>query len=59
MSSAPDLAYVFADHVANGRYADIPAAAVDTAKKSILDTLGVTLAASGVERLYSAIIRAN
>src|SRR5215216_6327079 len=49
MSSAPDLCHDFATHIASARYADIPGDAVDAAKKSVLDTLGVTLAASGVE----------
>lgn len=49
MSAAPDLSYYFADHVASARFEKIPPQAVDAAKKSILDTLGVTLAASGVE----------
>lgn len=39
----------FASFAANCRYADLPESAVEGAKKSILDTLGVMLAATGVE----------
>jgi 2-methylcitrate dehydratase PrpD len=49
MSTQTDLSYDFADFVINTRYSDLPADAIDAAKKSILDTLGVILAASGVE----------
>lgn len=49
MSSNPDLSHVFADFVANARYEDLPASAIEGAKKSVLDTLGVILAATGVE----------
>jgi 2-methylcitrate dehydratase PrpD len=44
-----DLSELFARCVAATRYEDLPAAAIDTAKKSLLDTLGVMLAASGAE----------
>lgn len=39
----------FAAFAAQSRYADLPDSAVEGAKKSILDTLGVMLAATGVE----------
>ncbi|MBB3526980.1 MmgE/PrpD family protein [Rhizobium sp. BK456] len=42
-----DLSFHLARHVAKTRFEDLPQAAVDTAKKSILDLLGVSLAASG------------
>jgi 2-methylcitrate dehydratase PrpD len=48
-SSMTDLSQDFATFVAGTRYDDLPADAVDGAKKSILDTLGVILAATGVE----------
>jgi 2-methylcitrate dehydratase PrpD len=47
--SRPDLSYDFAAMVAETRYDDLPASAIEGAKKSILDTVGVILAASGVE----------
>lgn len=41
-----DLGAVFARHVFNTRFEDIPAPAIDSAKKSVLDTFGVILGAS-------------
>ena len=49
MSKPADISHDFAAFVAGTTYADLPAEAVEGAKKSILDTLGVILAASGVE----------
>lgn len=49
MSNTPDICHNFADNVANTRFEDLSPDAIDGAKKSILDTLGVTLAASGME----------
>jgi 2-methylcitrate dehydratase PrpD len=49
MSSPSDLTREFASFVADTEYADLPASAVEGAKKSVLDTIGVILAASGVE----------
>lgn len=49
MTAIADLSCDFADFVANAQYTDLPPDAVDGAKKSILDTVGVTLAASGME----------
>ena len=49
MSDDRDIAHDFAECAATLRYDDVPAAARDAAKKSIFDTLGVSLAASGLE----------
>ena len=44
-----DLVEHFAHHIAGATYDQLPPAAREAAKKSILDTLGVILAASGME----------
>ena len=44
-----DLSSDFAHFAAQSRYEDLPVEAIEGAKKSILDTIGVILAASGVE----------
>ena len=49
MSTPTDLSSDFADFVVNTKYTDLPADAIDGAKKSILDTLAVMIAATGVE----------
>ncbi|MDO9433959.1 MmgE/PrpD family protein [Hydrogenophaga sp.] len=49
MKNEPDLLQAFAAFAANCRYEDLSPEAIDGAKKSILDTLGVMLAATGVE----------
>lgn len=49
MNATTDLSQELARFAANTRFADLPAEAVVAAKKSILDTLGVMLAASGME----------
>ena len=49
MSSKPDLSQEFANHVVNTRYENLSNEAIETAKKSILDILGVILAGSGME----------
>lgn len=49
MSRSTDLSHDFASFVSGTQYDDLPPEAVDGAKKSILDTLGVILAATGVE----------
>jgi len=49
MSQARDLCHVFADHVVKTRYENLSPAAIEAAKKTILDTIGVILAASGME----------
>lgn len=46
----------FADLFANTRYSSLTPAAIDAAKKSILDTLGVICAASGVEPALRSIV---
>jgi 2-methylcitrate dehydratase PrpD len=51
-----DLCEEFATSIADVRYEQLPSAAVDTAKKSILDTLGVILAASGLEPAVRPVI---
>ena len=43
--NSPDLCQVFADHIVETRFEALPADAVEGAKKSILDILGVILAA--------------
>lgn len=42
-----DLSHEFASFVAGFRYEDLPANAIDIAKTSILDTLGISVAATG------------
>jgi 2-methylcitrate dehydratase PrpD len=49
MSIPADLSQDFATMVANTEYENLPASAIEGAKKSILDTIGVILGASGVE----------
>lgn len=44
----PNLSRTLADHIASARYEQIPLAAIEAAKKSLLDALGVTLGASGM-----------
>ena len=45
-----DLVHHFGELAANTEYAQLPGDAVEAAKKSILDTLGVSLAGSGWHR---------
>ena len=56
MSGHSDVSNAFADLLARARYEDLPAAAIEAAKKSVLDTLGVILAASGVEPRVRALV---
>lgn len=42
-----DAAYIFADHVANTNFEDLPSEVVKATKRSVLDTIGVILAGSG------------
>lgn len=49
MNAGIDLSQVLAHFAASTRYENLPSAAIEAAKKSVLDTLGVMLAASGVE----------
>ena len=51
-----DLAHHFADLAVETKYSDLSADAVDAAKKTILDTLGVTLAASGLEASVGSVL---
>lgn len=51
-----DLVHHLADAVVHTRYAKLPADAVEAAKKSILDTLGVILAASGMEPAVQGVV---
>jgi 2-methylcitrate dehydratase PrpD len=55
MSNTRDLVHDFADFAASVRYEDVPPDAREAAKKSILDTLGVALAASGLEPAARAV----
>lgn len=56
MSAPRDLVHDFADHAAHLRYDDLPDAAREAAQKSILDTMGVILAASGMEPAARGVI---
>jgi 2-methylcitrate dehydratase PrpD len=56
MNDELDLCHHFADFAANTRYEDLPDDAIEAAKKTILDTLGVTLAASGMEPAVKALV---
>ena len=56
MNDDLDLCHHFAKFVANARYEDLSDDAIEGAKKTILDTLGVTLAASGVEPAVRALV---
>ena len=49
MSDTRDLVHHFAAFAAAVRYENVPEDAREAAKKSILDTLGVSLAASSLE----------
>ncbi|WP_284058851.1 MmgE/PrpD family protein [Streptomyces sp. AS02] len=51
-----DLVHHLADAVVGTRYAQLPADAVEAAKKSILDTLGVILAAGGTEPAVQGVV---
>ena len=56
MNDDLDLCHHFAKFVADTRYEDLPEDAIEGAKKTILDTLGVTLAASGMEPAVRALV---
>ena len=49
MAVATDLSQELAKFAAETRFSDLPPGAVEAAKKSVLDTLGVMLGASGIE----------
>ena len=55
MPRPPDLVEEFADHVASARFDALSPEAIEAAKKSILDTMGVILAASGLEPAASPV----
>ena len=56
MSEQRDLVHLFAEHAAGLRYDDLPPEAAEAAKKSILDTIGVILAASTLEPSVRGVI---
>jgi 2-methylcitrate dehydratase PrpD len=56
MNDDVDVSRVLATFAAETRYADLPAGAVEAAKKSLLDTLGVMLGASGLEPAVRPIV---
>lgn len=56
MSTLADLSDVFADYVASVQYEHLNEDAIDGAKKTILDTLGVMLAAGGMEPAARSVI---
>ena len=45
------ISEILAAHVVNANYEDLPADVIDIAKKDILDTLGVAVAALGARAL--------
>lgn len=51
-----DLSWEIAEFFAENRYEKLPQSAIDGAKKSIIDTLGVCLAASGKEPAVRAMV---
>jgi 2-methylcitrate dehydratase PrpD len=55
-SASPDLVHKLAQCVVGTRYAALPDAAIEAAKKSIIDTFGVILAASGREPAVRGVI---
>ncbi|MFP3554855.1 MmgE/PrpD family protein [Paraburkholderia sp. SIMBA_049] len=56
MSNSHDLGHDLASYSVDARYESIPSDAVEAAKKSLLDLIGVTLAASGVEPVARSVI---
>ena len=56
MPTPRDLVHDFADHSAGMTYEALPPEAREAAKKSVLDTLGVILAASGMEPAAQGVI---
>jgi len=56
MTITVDLSRELAEFAVNTKFADLPLAAVEAAKKSVLDTMGVMLAASGMEPAVRPII---
>jgi 2-methylcitrate dehydratase PrpD len=56
MSNQSDLVHLFASHASAVTYDTLPAEARMAAKKSVLDTLGVILAASGMEPAVRGVV---
>lgn len=56
MTEFTDISHDFARFAAQTRFADLPSGAIEAAKKSILDTVGVMLGASGMEPAVRPII---
>src|SRR5262245_13353291 len=56
VTNRADLADVFAKYAIDVRYDQLPPSAVEGAKKTILDTLGVILAASGMEPAVRGVV---
>jgi 2-methylcitrate dehydratase PrpD len=54
--AANDLSHEFASSVSRCRYEDLPEDAIDIAKKSVLDLIGVSLAASGIVPAVGSIV---
>ena len=56
MNVPRDLSHDLGHFAATTRFENLPTASVEAAKKSLLDTLGVTLAASGMEPAVKALV---
>lgn len=56
MTTPRDLVHILADHAATLRADTLPEPAREAAKKSLLDTLGVSLAASGLEPAVRSVL---
>jgi 2-methylcitrate dehydratase PrpD len=62
VTDKPDLGFHLANYIVDAAYEDLPADAVDAAKKSVLDLLGVILAAGAIEPAVGPVmdlVRAN
>lgn len=57
MSTHPDLSQEIADYIVGSRFEKLAPSAVEGAKKSILDALGVILAAGGLEPAVQGIVQ--
>jgi len=51
MMSEKDVAFTLSKYIANFRYEDLSAEAVEVAKKDILDIVGLALGGSGTEKV--------
>lgn len=51
-----DAIFALASHVANARYEDLPGEAVEMAKKDVLDTLGVAIAATSAAPVCGKVV---